>query len=126
MSIRLVVPPSALAARIAPEQIHSRCRAFANDNGTQRNIDAHLQAALRHFSVHGLAAASNAAQQAALCARTGNGRGYEEWLGICNILDRRLARDMAKDMVKDMVGGLEHNVADDLLRQAIGSARANL
>ncbi len=70
----------------------------ANDNGDTAALRAGpvglgkmVEAALRHFSEHGLAAAEIASQQAEQAHARGETESYEWWLGICRTLDRRLA-----------------------------------
>ncbi len=53
--------------------------------------DALLRAALRHFAMHGLAAAQRARRQAEKAFFAGDRDAYQWWLGICRTLDRRLA-----------------------------------
>ena len=66
----------------------------ANDNGNPEGVlrhSAELRAALKHFAQHGLGAATVARQSAAQAFFSGDRRGYLHWLGICRILDRRMA-----------------------------------
>ena len=66
----------------------------ANDNGNEallKRNDEVLQAALRHFAKHGLAAAKEARQNAEQAFFDGDSEGYKWWLEICKMLDRRLA-----------------------------------
>jgi len=53
-----------------------------------------LHAALRHFSEHGLAAASSARQQAEKAFHAGDREAYRWWLAICRALDGRMAREL--------------------------------
>lgn len=53
-----------------------------------------LDAALRHFADHGLAAARNARRQAEEALSSGDDKSYSKWLEICRSLDRRMARDL--------------------------------
>jgi hypothetical protein len=81
------------------------CARPANDNTVDRESDALLHAALRHFAEHGLAAASRARKQAETAFFSGDRRGYHWWLEICRALDRRMASEM-----DDYVPGIEVDV----------------
>jgi len=50
-----------------------------------------LNAALRHFAQHGLAAAAQARSKAEAARLSGDESGFEWWLGVCRQLDRRMA-----------------------------------
>src|SRR5687767_3741837 len=63
----------------------------ANDNGAELGGDRMLRAALRHFAVHGLGAAEAARAEAETAFFTGDRTEYRWWLGICRMLDRRMA-----------------------------------
>lgn len=63
----------------------------ANDNRGKHVASSHLNAALRHFAEHGLAAADHARHQALVAADAGDRQGFEWWLEICRALDRRMA-----------------------------------
>ncbi|QWC55900.1 hypothetical protein F7D01_01275 [Erythrobacter sp. 3-20A1M] len=71
----------------------------ANDNGNRSQNPATdpkmVNAALRHFSQHGLHAASRAAEEAETAFFAGDRERYEWWRGICKTLDRRLAEELA-------------------------------
>ncbi|MFB0611054.1 hypothetical protein [Aurantiacibacter poecillastricola] len=67
----------------------------ANDNRRKQVASPHLDAALRHFAEHGLAAARHARQQAMIAADAGDRQGFEWWLEICRALDRRMANEIA-------------------------------
>lgn len=56
---------------------------------------AMLAAALRLFAAHGLSAARQAEHRAEAAARLGDAEETAWWLGVCRMLDRRLARDLA-------------------------------
>lgn len=62
----------------------------ANDSAILSR-DGLLRRALLHFSEHGLAAAALARGQALAARRAGDAVGFHEWLGICRLLDRRMA-----------------------------------
>ena len=54
--------------------------------------DAILSAALRHFAEYGLGAAKVALHEADAARVAGDTEGHAWWMGICQSLDRRLAR----------------------------------
>lgn len=60
-------------------------------------FDPLLADALRHFAVHGLAAAEAAVELAAEASARGDGESHEHWLAITRMFDRRLAARTAKD-----------------------------
>ena len=64
---------------------------FANDNEEETVSEAMLEAALRHFAAHGLGAARAARHAAEQAFFAGKRDDYRWWLGICRILDRRMA-----------------------------------
>jgi len=94
------------ARKIAPQTM-SRAfvlrhrRAAANDNGLptealrQRDL---LHAALRHFSEYGLGAAREAHLRAENAFFAGDRATYDRWLGICRVLDARVARQLRNRM----------------------------
>lgn len=76
-------------------------RRAANDNGSASpepdvRSDRLLAAALHCLSEHGLRAAREAYDRAERAFRTGDRAGCDWWLGICRMLDRRLANDLAE------------------------------
>jgi hypothetical protein len=73
----------------------------ANDNGTAPSdfcpvSDRTLHAALRHFAAHGLGAARAAQAEAERALAANDRHGYDRWLSVCRVLDRRLAGQVAK------------------------------
>lgn len=66
-------------------------RAAANDNARDRGNDKMLRAALLHFAAHGLGAAEAARANAENAFFAGDRSQFRWWLGICRILDRRMA-----------------------------------
>ena len=66
----------------------------ANDNGANAEHDQVLKAALRHFGEHGLGAARVARRSAEEAFFAGDRERYDWWLGICRMLDRRLAAEL--------------------------------
>ena len=77
----------------------ARAHRPANDNvpGVARNPgdDRMLRAALRHFAAHGLSAADSARSRAETAFFAGDRGEYRWWLGICRMLDRRMADAVA-------------------------------
>jgi hypothetical protein len=65
-----------------------------NDNEPAGSTDAMLHAALRHFAVHGLGAATVAKRKAEEAFFAGDRENYTWWLGVCRTLDRRIARTL--------------------------------
>lgn len=63
----------------------------ANDNVDEPVSQAMLEASLRHFAAHGLGAARAARHQAQQAFFAGDQASYHWWLGICRLLDRRMA-----------------------------------
>lgn len=67
----------------------------ANDNGepapARADFDPLLITALRHFAVHGLAAADAAFTEADEARLRGDGLSRERWLAITRMFDHRLA-----------------------------------
>ncbi|MCL9998883.1 MAG: hypothetical protein NBV68_05845 [Erythrobacter sp.] len=71
----------------------------ANDNRREGSAEAPagtafdplLADALRHFAVHGLAAAEVAVDLAAEARKRGDANGQDHWLAITQMFDRRLA-----------------------------------
>lgn len=79
----------------------------ANDNGqtgagsaarAPGRFDPLLTAALRHFAVHGLAAAEAAADLAAEAAFQGDADARDHWLAVTRMFDRRLAGRSAREL----------------------------
>jgi hypothetical protein len=67
----------------------------ANDNIRGIGNDKLLRAALRHFATHGLGAAEAARARAETAFFAGDRAEYRWWLGICRMLDRRMADAVA-------------------------------
>ena len=65
--------------------------AAANDNLAGGDDDRMLRAALHHFAAHGLGAAKAALARAETAYLADDGAEYLWWLGICRMLDRRMA-----------------------------------
>ena len=94
-----------MAIRFAPAH-KKECRAVArvltmphvtrpaNDCTLILERDRLLRKALWHFAEHGLAAAAQASTNAARAAARGDKEEYHNWLAICHLLDRRLAKSV--------------------------------
>lgn len=67
----------------------------ANDGASTAQSDALLHAALRHFAKTGLGAADAASENARAAFFAGDRDGYDHWLGICRLLDARMAGAVA-------------------------------
>ena len=94
MTIHFASARDAAASTFAKVLIQRRPLAAANDNAAvQRNSKA-LQEALRHFAVYGLGAAREARKEAEAAFFEGDRAGYQHWLEICRILDRRMANSL--------------------------------
>lgn len=63
----------------------------ANDGASTARNDILLRAALRHFAETGLGAADAASEKAREAFFAGDRAGYDHWLGICRLLDARMA-----------------------------------
>lgn len=106
MSIRLAAPRHAMRYRLARATVRAAGMVAANDNPSDVQgagaaapsiaEAATLNAALRHFARHGLAAAERACAAAQAARDTGDEQGFAWWLSICNALDRRMARELAR------------------------------
>ena len=55
-----------------------------------------LRRALWHFSEHGLAAAAQARTNATVAASRGDREEFHNWLAICQLLDRRMAKALRR------------------------------
>jgi hypothetical protein len=84
-------PDRLVAARLGRTTIPA---SPANDNGDDQADARVLDAALRHFAVHGLGAAVAACAEAEAHWQRGDRRAAENSLAICRTLDKRLARDL--------------------------------
>lgn len=67
----------------------------ANDHAATRESDALLRAALMHFARTGLGAADAARDKAAEAFFNDDRGQYDHWLGICRLLDARMADAVA-------------------------------
>ena len=89
MTLRLQSAPRALSDALELFRAPATIARPANDNVA--GLDAMLNAALRHFARHGLAAAHHARLQAETALHSGDAEGYKWWLEICRMLNRRMA-----------------------------------
>lgn len=71
-------------------------RARANDDLPMERADALLEAALKLFAAHGLAAATRACEAAEIAAQAGDEAGAEWWLAVCATFDSARARSAAR------------------------------
>ncbi len=75
----------------------------ANDNGAATagaaRLDPVLTDALRHFAVHGLAAAETAVEAAADAVTRGDAEGQAHWLAITRMFDRRMAIRVRAELI---------------------------
>ncbi len=83
---------SSLVARLFQAPLPMRA---ANDNVAGVSADKLMTVALRHFATHGLCAAERAREAAEKAFFAGDAEGYRQWLGICRLLDRRMADAVA-------------------------------
>jgi hypothetical protein len=95
MSIRFAAPPQAQNVRLSGSRARAAIVDAVNDNNASHSDDALLHAALRHFAEHGMAAAAHARRRAEAAFFTGDRNAYRWWLGVCRVLDRRMAREFA-------------------------------
>ena len=66
-------------------------RSPANDDCAGSDGDRIVDAALRHFSIHGLSAIDAAGAEAEAAWRRGDRLAAVNWLAICRVFDRRRA-----------------------------------
>ena len=92
MSFRFSAPLPAIVFGLRPSRV--RARTPANDNQGTGASDALIDAALRHFAEHGLAAAQHARHAAETAFFADDRQGYRRWLEICRTLDRTMAREL--------------------------------
>jgi hypothetical protein len=74
--------------------------AAANDDCSARASDNTLDAALRHFAVHGLGAAQAAFAAAEEAWQRGDRHASGNWLAVCGMFDKRLAGDLEKRLTQ--------------------------
>ncbi|ABC63686.1 hypothetical protein [Erythrobacter litoralis] len=99
MTVHFAAARSATHSPLARAFARRAIARAANDNGNPdadgRN-EALLQASLRHFAKHGLAAAAEARTRAEEAFFAGDRESYDWWLGICRTLDRRMAEEISR------------------------------
>lgn len=94
MTVHFAAARNAASAPLARAFARRSTPEAANDNRDWHH-DQLLRAALRHFAKHGLGAASDARAMAEQAFFAGDRETYRWWLGICQTLDRRLARQIS-------------------------------
>ncbi len=109
MSIRFAAPRHAIRNRMEDTAARIACIVAANDNRASYNrandsrhdhpAEATLDAALRHFARHGMAAAQQARARAQAARAEGDEQGFAWWLEICRALDRRMAREIDRQAI---------------------------
>lgn len=77
----------------------------ANDNGAPRtgqdlHADSLVDAALRLFGTHGLAAAARACEAAREAECRGDRESAEWWIAVCDMLDHRMARAFRRQQAR--------------------------
>jgi predicted phage gp36 major capsid-like protein len=99
MSIRFAAPRHAIRNRMEDTAARIACLMPANDNRSSHTAEPTLDAALRHFARHGMAAAHQARARAQAARAEGDEQGFAWWLEICRALDRRMAREIDRQAV---------------------------
>ena len=98
MTIRFA--PSRRAGTNALTRTLGRSEAVANANDNRDPgapvIDGSVEAALRHFAEHGLAAARVARENAEVALANDDTGSYEYWQGICRMFDRPMAQQLER------------------------------
>ena len=93
-----IVTSRTLMVRIGADGFHRRAH---NDNGSalpepDAQSDMLLAAALKCLTQHGLRAAQEAHDRAERAFLAGERANCDWWLGVCRMLDRRLANDLCE------------------------------
>lgn len=95
MSIRFAAPARSMSARMSCLAARTFCPDVANDNGRtatpRSHNDAMLMEALHLLVAKGLSAARFAGNEAESAAHAGDHVGYRWWIGVCHVLDARMA-----------------------------------
>ena len=78
--------------------VPAQAKTADNDNNVEAASDAMTEAALRFFGEHGLGAARAARHRAEQAFFAEDQVAYRHWLGICRVLDRRMARLAARTL----------------------------
>jgi hypothetical protein len=101
MTIRYAAArPAAAPVTLSRAALGRISRAPANDNGDALLRDLVLRQALMHFAVHGLHAAQDAGERAAVAYSADEQGEYDYWLEICRALDARRARVLATRLIR--------------------------
>ena len=95
MSLRFAPARSAQHSPVARALRRRVVDCVANDDADTSENQRMMRAALEHFSQHGLNAARAARAEAEAAFFAGDRARYDRWVGICRILDRRLAAELA-------------------------------
>ena len=93
MSIRFAAAGSGECAVVARMLRAGPAAPAANDTDAPLGRDQLLRAALVHFAEHGLAAAERARDNATAAFFADDRMEYHHWMGICRLLDRRMASE---------------------------------
>ena len=101
MTIHFASARNAAASPFARVLIQRRTLSAANDNLGHARRDPTIEEALRHFARYGLGAAAEARRQAETAFFSGDRAGYDHWLGICRVIDRRLAARVSRRVERD-------------------------
>lgn len=102
MSFHFAAARCATRSPIARALARRSAAQAANDNpasdtySTNETQDILLKGALRQFAEHGLGAAREARKQAERAFFTGDRQAYDWWLGVCRMLDKRVAIEVEK------------------------------
>lgn len=93
MSIQFAAARRAALSPVAHVLTRGTAGVAANDNGAFKLVvlSPATQAALKHFSEHGLAAAQIAYTRARIAQARRNRADFAHWRELCRILDRKLA-----------------------------------
>ena len=102
MSVFFAAARSAAASPVARVLTRRPVPVAANDTGVADAGDQEvLQAALRHFSTHGLGAAQAAYKEAVRARQIGDHSAGNRWSAICRMLDKRLGAALAAQECAD-------------------------
>lgn len=91
MTIRFASARNVTSSPFARVLFQGRALDAVNDNSAGEGQTAMLAETLRHFARHGLGAAREARHRAEDAWLAGERAEYDHWLGICRMLDRRMA-----------------------------------
>lgn len=96
MTIRLATAATGSSSVIARVICTPALQFPANDDEGEPGDDRILWEALRHFGDHGLRAAQEAATSAKVALEAGDHDGFEWWLSVCRMLDRKLGESLSR------------------------------